>query len=74
MAAGRSNLCVCCRRFFLADEQVARGIFCTHEIFVSGQKVHRQRWARSCREVGEVIRLLVWAMDQGNLQGKDATR
>eukprot|EP00903_Cladosiphon_okamuranus_P013411 g12496.t1 len=51
--------------------EIARGIVCTHEIFVSGQKVHRQRWARSCREVGEVIRLLVWAMDQENLQGKD---
>ena len=41
---------------------------------MSGQKVNRQRWARSCREVGEVIRLLVWAMDEENIQGEDVTR
>lgn len=56
------------------SKQVARGIVCTHEIFVAGQKVHRQRWARACREVGEILRLLVGAMDEEKLQGKDVTR
>ncbi|CAM9888561.1 unnamed protein product, partial [Ectocarpus sp. 8 AP-2014] len=53
--------------------EVARGIICTHEIFVSGQKVQRQRWAKACREVGQVIRLLVGAMDEENLRGDDVT-
>ncbi|CAM9485171.1 unnamed protein product [Ectocarpus sp. 6 AP-2014] len=53
--------------------EVARGIICTHEIFVSGQKVQRQRWAKACREVGQVIRLLVGAMDEESLRGDDVT-
>lgn len=54
--------------------QVARGIICTHGIFVEGQKSNRQRWMKACREVGEVLRLLVRAMDEEQLEGEDVTR
>ena len=60
--------------FLHTKTQVARGLICTHGIFVAGQKSNRQRWMKACREVGEVLRLLVRAMDEERLEGEDVTR
>ena len=43
---------------------MARAFISTHEIFVAGRKNNRQRWTRACREVGEILRLLVLAIDE----------
>lgn len=39
-------------------------VLASHGVFVDGKKADRMRWMRSCREVGEVIRLLVGALDE----------
>lgn len=51
--------------------QVAQGLECTHQIFVAGQKRNRQRWMKASREIGEILRLLVGALDEDKLEGED---
>lgn len=44
-------------------------VLASHDVFVDGKKADRMRWMRSCREVGEVIRLLVGALDEQGEEG-----
>lgn len=55
-------------------KQVARCLTCTRETFVMWEEAFRLRWMRSCREVGEILRLLVTALDYDGLEGRNLTR
>lgn len=46
---------------------------CTRETFIVWKEASHLRWMRACREVGEVLRLLVGALDEERLQGADLT-
>lgn len=55
-------------------EQVARCLTSTRETFVIWEEAFHLRWMRSCREVGEILRLLVTALDEDGLEGRNLTR
>lgn len=44
-----------------------------HKIFVNGKKSNRMQWMRACREVGEVLRLVVGALDEDGPEGVSIT-
>lgn len=46
----------------------------TRETFVDWQDGKHLRWMRDCRESGDVLRLLVGALDGEGLEGADLTR
>lgn len=46
----------------------------TRESFVHWQDASRLSWMRACRETGDVLRLLVGAVDDEALEGTDLTR
>lgn len=46
----------------------------TRESFVEWQDASHLRWMRACRETGDVLRLLVGAVDDDRLKGADLTR
>lgn len=46
----------------------------TRETFVDWQDDKHLKWMKDCREAGDVIRLLVGALDDDGLQGADLTR
>lgn len=46
----------------------------TRETFVDWQDGNHLRWMRGCRETGDVLSLLVGALDDDGLEGADLTR
>lgn len=56
------------------DVQVARCLMSTRETFVDLRDASHLRWMKDCREVGDVVRLLVGALDDDNLEGVDLIR
>lgn len=54
--------------------QVARCLLCTRETFVVWAEASHLRWAKSCRELGEVLRMLVGALDEEGVGGIELTR
>lgn len=46
----------------------------TRETFVDWRDGNHLRWMKDCREAGDVLRLLVGALDDDGLEGADLTR
>lgn len=46
----------------------------TRETFVAREEKHHLSWMKACRETGEVLRLLVGALDEEELEGRNLTR
>ena len=46
----------------------------TRETFVDWRDANHLKWMRRCREAGDVLRLLVGALDDDGLEGVDLTR
>ncbi|CAM9187780.1 unnamed protein product [Scytosiphon promiscuus] len=53
--------------------EVARCLMSTRESFIEWQDASHLRWMKSCREAGDVLRLLVGAVDDDRLEGADLT-
>lgn len=67
-------LFVCVGLDNISRPQVARCLLGTRETFVVWEDKHHLRWMKACREAGEVLRLLVGALDEERLEGRNLTR